>query len=149
SPASNADSEPADSQPGNTTQNCLRFAHSSQVKLAETHRRIKPEIQALGACTSDLEQRVESVVQAHNSVVQHFTSMKQHLNSLEMMVEDLSNHSRQNNLHIRGLPETLNEGQLIRKMEDYFQHLLPDILKERWAIDRAHRALRAQRTEGQ
>ncbi|CAH2274955.1 Hypothetical predicted protein [Pelobates cultripes] len=32
-------------------------------------------------------------------------------------------------------------------MEEFFKHLIPGIPEERWAIDRAHRALRARRAE--
>ncbi|CAH2250835.1 Hypothetical predicted protein [Pelobates cultripes] len=86
-------------------------------EITRSSQEVKAEIQALGARTSDLEQWVKVMVQAHNSVVQHSTSMEQQITNLEMQVEDFSNRSSQNNLRIRGLLETPNEGPLIPTME--------------------------------
>ncbi|CAH2301842.1 Hypothetical predicted protein [Pelobates cultripes] len=65
---------------------------------------------------------METVVRAQHTAVTLADYMAQQLDNLEMQVEDLSNHSRCNNLRIRGLPESPNEGPLAAKLEDFFMY---------------------------
>ncbi|CAH2296857.1 Hypothetical predicted protein [Pelobates cultripes] len=118
-------------------------------EISNSTKEVKAEIQALGARTAALEDKMEQITSAHNSVVTHSRTMRQQITDLEMMVEDLANRSRRNNVRLRGLPESPHEGDLVNKMKQYFKQLIPDISDEHWAIDRAHRALRARRVEGQ
>ncbi|CAH2276298.1 Hypothetical predicted protein [Pelobates cultripes] len=67
-------------------------------EMTRNTKEVKSEIQALGAQTADLEQRVETIVEAHNGVVIHSEAMAHQIDSLKLIVEDLLNCSRRNNL---------------------------------------------------
>ncbi|CAH2316478.1 Hypothetical predicted protein [Pelobates cultripes] len=128
SPASAAESEAQDS-PGETSQilqKLLEVKNYLSGEIAHSSREVKVEIQALDARTSDLEHCMEMVVRAQNTAVTHVNYMAQQLD-IFMQGCDLSNRSMLNNLHIRGLPESPNEGPIAVKLEDFFKELLPDI----------------------
>ncbi|CAH2327884.1 kinase C delta type-like [Pelobates cultripes] len=81
-------------------------------EISNSTKEVKAEIQALGARTAALEDKMEQITSAHNSVVTHSRTMRQQITDLEMIVEDLANRSRRNNVRLRGLPESPQEGDL-------------------------------------
>ncbi|CAH2225079.1 Hypothetical predicted protein [Pelobates cultripes] len=99
------------------------------------------EIHTLRARTTELEQRVESTVAAHNVATEHINRLTTRLEASEAALEDLANPSRRNNLRIRGLPEQADEGPLAATVPTILLPNLPEIPDERWLIDRAHRSL--------
>ncbi|CAH2300979.1 Hypothetical predicted protein, partial [Pelobates cultripes] len=62
-------------------------------EISRHSREVKAEIQALGTRTSQLEHKVESVVQVQNTAISHAELMAQQIDQLKMQVKDLSNHS--------------------------------------------------------
>ncbi|CAH2225763.1 Hypothetical predicted protein [Pelobates cultripes] len=122
----------------------MEVRNYQEEKIARSSREVRVDIQALGLRMTDLESRMETMVQVHNTTVTHANSMDRHLRDLEMHVADLANRSRSNNLRIRGLPGTPNEGSLRDKLQQYFKHLILKINRK----DRAHHALRTRRSEG-
>ncbi|CAH2219862.1 Hypothetical predicted protein [Pelobates cultripes] len=70
-------------QTGDTTTQILQQLTEVKMflegEITRSTLNIKAEIQALGARTAELEQRMETLVQGHNSVIKHSTSLNQHL----------------------------------------------------------------------
>uniref|UniRef100_A0A8C5PJA8 Uncharacterized protein n=2 Tax=Leptobrachium leishanense TaxID=445787 RepID=A0A8C5PJA8_9ANUR len=105
---------------------------------------VKAEIQALGSRTSDLEARVEEVVQQANTSADVVNQLQDRVEGLEKAMEDASNRSRRNNLRLRGLSEEVSQAALEATVVGLFQRLLPDLPAESFLMDRVHRALRAR-----
>ncbi|CAH2311875.1 Hypothetical predicted protein [Pelobates cultripes] len=84
------------------------------------------------------EVRVEAVAKAHNDLLLQSSEWGTRLDAFEVAFEDLINRSRHNNIKIRGIPETRDEGPVQNLVLEIFRPLLPDIPEPRWEIDRAH-----------
>ncbi|CAH2284994.1 Hypothetical predicted protein, partial [Pelobates cultripes] len=77
-----------DTQQGETSQVLTQLMEVQKYldgEIAHSSREVKAMIQALGARTSDLEARVETVVQDHNMVTTHSQAMEKQLGDLEML----------------------------------------------------------------
>ncbi|CAH2285191.1 Hypothetical predicted protein [Pelobates cultripes] len=108
-------------------------------EIERNAKEIRLEIQAIGNRTAVLEVRVEAVAKAHNDLLIQSSEWGTRLDALEVAFEDLINRSRRNNIKIRGIPETRDEGPVQNLVLEIFRPLLPDIPEPRWEIDRAHR----------
>ncbi|CAH2294782.1 cytosolic phospholipase A2 gamma isoform X3 [Pelobates cultripes] len=67
------------------------------------------------------------------------------LDALEVAFEGLINQSQNNNIKIRGIPETRDEGPVQNMVLEIFRPLLRDIPEPRWEIDRVHSSAGAPR----
>ncbi|CAH2285059.1 Hypothetical predicted protein [Pelobates cultripes] len=108
-------------------------------EIERNAKEIRLEIQAIGNRTAALEVRVEAVAKAHNDLLIQSSEWGTRLDALEVAYEDLINRSRRNNIKIRGIPETRDEGPVQNLVLEIFRPLQPDIPEPRWEIDRAHR----------
>ncbi|CAH2306708.1 Hypothetical predicted protein [Pelobates cultripes] len=90
-------------------------------EIKRTAAEVKAEIAARGARTAIIEQRMETVVTAHNSASALTNTLLHKITDLELELEDVSNRSRRNNMRIRGLPESLYQdiapATLLRRRE--------------------------------
>lgn len=67
--------------------------------------------------------------------------MKHSVSQLQLQQEDLENRERCQNLHFRGIPETIGDNTLRQYLLGLFNTLAPKIADIDWRLDRAHRSL--------
>ncbi|CAH2219814.1 Hypothetical predicted protein [Pelobates cultripes] len=123
--------------------------------VAELRAIIREEIAAVRTDLTALEQRVDRLEEERIQSQQHrqaaelaTTRQGNILLDLRRQVEDLDNRGRRNNIRVRGLPESKDEvPQEI--LNGLFAQLLGDAAPGDFGIERAHRALRAPRRDGQ
>ncbi|CAH2324092.1 Hypothetical predicted protein [Pelobates cultripes] len=123
--------------------------------VAELRAIIREEIAAVRTDLTALEQRVDRLEEERIQSQQHrqaaelaTTRQGNILLDLRRQVEDLDNRGRRNNIRVRGLPESEDEvPQEI--LNGLFAQLLGDAAPGDSGIERAHRALRAPRRDGQ
>lgn len=77
--------------------------------------------------------RLDKVTVSHSN---HFIDMNRHL-------EDLNNRGRRNNIRVRGIPEIVDNDQIIPALQRVFNSLLERPKDTEVEFVRAHRALRA------
>lgn len=91
-------------------------------------------------------QRVEEGAALQSSEVKsiHYKvdSHTMQLRDLQRHVEDLDNRGRRHNLRVRGLPESVEQDQLLPTVTDLFNRLLDRPRQTPLAMERIHRALR-------
>lgn len=91
-------------------------------------------------------QRVENTAAQHNTAIQkvhHKTDTHTlQLRDLQRHVEDLDNRGRRHNLRVRGLPESVDNDQILPAVTDLFNRLLDRPRHTPIAMERIHRALR-------
>lgn len=89
---------------------------------------------------------VEKTTAQHSAVLRHVhhkvDNHTLHLRDLHRQVEDLENRSRRHNLRIRGLPETVENDNLIQTVTSIFNNLLGRPPASAIKMERIHRALR-------
>uniref|UniRef100_A0A8C5P9X2 Uncharacterized protein n=1 Tax=Leptobrachium leishanense TaxID=445787 RepID=A0A8C5P9X2_9ANUR len=106
---------------------------------------LRLDLGALGARTVALEQRAEEAQAAQDATQAEVAALRDRYESLQDPVEDLDNRSRQSNLRLREIPESIVD--LRDFLHRYFRLLLPEIPEEELLLDRAHQALRPRPAE--
>uniref|UniRef100_A0A8C5MW90 Uncharacterized protein n=1 Tax=Leptobrachium leishanense TaxID=445787 RepID=A0A8C5MW90_9ANUR len=91
----------------------------------------------LGDRVEQVETKTDKLCLAHELIDAH-TSLKQSHEKL-LKVADIEDRSRCNNIRIRGIPETVRQEALMDYLYALFQVLLPDMSREQFQLDRAHR----------
>lgn len=79
------------------------------------------------------------MVAAHNEVVDVNEGQAETICKLQLKVADLEDRSRNNNITIWGIPETLKNQEIISYLKLLFLKLLPDLSPRDLLMDHAHR----------
>lgn len=79
------------------------------------------------------------MVKAHDEIVDAHEEQAEQIRKLQLKMADLEDRSRQNNLKIRGVPETVKSTDLIPYLQQLFLKLIPDLTPRDLLMNRAHR----------
>lgn len=140
-------STPADNNPALNQQPSLNDLRAVAADIKDTLfaaiTDLRHEIQAIAGRV----QRIESTTAQHNTAIRkvHHYEVDTHtlqLRDLQRHVEDLDNRGRRHNLRVRGLPESVENDQILPAVSDLFNHLLDQPRHTPIAMERIHRALR-------
>lgn len=71
-----------------------------------------------------------------------------HLIEMNRQLEDLDNRGRRHNIRVRGIPESVEPGNIVSALQYVFNELLEHQTDTHIDFDRAHRALRATAPPG-
>ncbi|CAH2275139.1 Hypothetical predicted protein [Pelobates cultripes] len=123
--------------------------------VSELRTVIREEIAAVRRDLTALEQRVDELEEhrlhaTHHQQAADLATARQGNILLEMrrQVEDLDNRGRRNNIRVRGLPESDDESPR-ELLTGLFVQLLGEDAPPEIPMERAHRALRGPRSDGQ
>lgn len=103
---------------------------------------LRHEIQAIAGRMNQVEhtttQQQTAIKKIHRQVDSHTLQLR----DLQRHVEDLDNRGRRHNLRVRGLPESVEQEQILPAVTDLFNRLLDRPRHSLIAMERIHRALR-------
>lgn len=103
---------------------------------------LRHEIQAIAGRMHHVEhataQQQIAVKKIHHRVDSHTLQLR----DLQRHVEDLDNRGRRHNLRVRGLPESVEQDQILPAVTDLFNRLLDWPRQSLIAMEQIHRALR-------
>ncbi|KAG8451976.1 hypothetical protein GDO86_003963 [Hymenochirus boettgeri] len=109
----------------------------------------RTEIAALRGDLGAVLERVEDLEATQEQTNQHIGNVTRVLNDhsrairdLFRQMEDLENRGRRNNIRIRGLPETVQDGALLESVTSLFHTILESDPSQIIELDRIHRSLR-------
>ncbi|XP_075447824.1 uncharacterized protein LOC142489990 [Ascaphus truei] len=105
-------------------------------------KELRKEVGSLGTRTSDPEGRVDANAKSAQKNTKKTVDLQQQINELRERQEDVDNRDRQNNIRLRGVPETVGDCEDF--VSRWLEHLCPDSPKDRLLMDRCHRALRSR-----
>lgn len=124
-----------------------RVLHKALQNTSDTITdKLTQEICEVGRPTSILEQRVDEFDITTTAHTEELESLKEDYSTLQTRLEDFDNRARQSNLHMRGIPEEIDDLQ--STITALFQELSPSIPIERLETDRIQRALTARKEDG-
>ncbi|CAH2312711.1 Hypothetical predicted protein [Pelobates cultripes] len=137
-----------------TAANMLTRGDKTEL-IAELRTAIREEITAVRHDLTVLEQRVDALEVHQLQATQHqqaselaATRQGNIILDLRRQVEDLDNRGRRSNIRVRGIPESDDEAPR-ELLEGLFAQILGDEATPDFGLERAHRALRAPRKDGQ
>lgn len=102
-------------------------------------RKIDDNMQEMGDRLPHTENKMAEFATAFNDLVDSHNSQTDEVTWLKSKVSDLEDRSRQNNLKIRGIPESVKTEDLATYTTTFFKALLPDPAQDDLLIDRIHR----------
>ncbi|XP_044146854.1 uncharacterized protein LOC122935155 [Bufo gargarizans] len=103
---------------------------------------IKQDISQVGGRVETLEITQEAIIHHQSEVAQRFQAIQQRMNGLCNSLEDQENRGRRNNLRFRGIPETVDTGDIANTVVQICMSLLGPESAHEVILERAHRALR-------
>lgn len=89
--------------------------------------------------TEHLENQITEVVKVHDEMVDVHEEHAEQISKLQLKVADLEDHSRRNNLKIRGVPKAVKPNDLIPYLQQLFLKTIPNLTPKDLLMDRAHR----------
>ncbi|CAH2284990.1 Hypothetical predicted protein [Pelobates cultripes] len=93
----------------------------------------------LGERTSLMEHRMGEYAEAHNDMADHVQKLEHQLETYQVKLMDIENRSPRKNVRLRGIPEDIQQANIMEFLTGYFKTLVPVFPTETLLMDRAHR----------
>uniref|UniRef100_A0A8C5PHC0 Uncharacterized protein n=1 Tax=Leptobrachium leishanense TaxID=445787 RepID=A0A8C5PHC0_9ANUR len=115
-----------------------------QADIKGALQELSRDVLDLGERTDALETKADDLCLAHNDLVDRHLALQAAHDSLALKMADIEDHSRRNNIRIRGIAEAVTLADLHPFLLELFQTLLPEATPQYLLLDRAHRLPRAK-----
>lgn len=80
---------------------------SLHADMMECVTNFKAEVQELGGRVDHIEQKMGEFASSHNNLIDAHNDQEDEMENLKTKVADIEDHSRQNNMKLRGVPESI------------------------------------------
>lgn len=99
----------------------------------------KSDIQALVTRTEHIESKMADFATSHNLLIDFHSALEEEVHWLANKVLDLEDWFWRNNIHLRGIPESVAPEELKLFFMDLMALTLPNLTAQELIIDRIHR----------
>lgn len=115
-----------------------------QCGLSISINQLHDKVNSLEERTDHIERHLCDATKAHNAIVDMQYDQAATIHMLHLKVADLEDHSRRNNVKVRGVPESLHTSENVPYLHQWYRKLIPSLTTNDMLIDRAHRIHKPQ-----
>ncbi|CAH2320127.1 Hypothetical predicted protein [Pelobates cultripes] len=118
---------------------------SLRADLRQIAAKLRNDMQELGGRTNQLEAKTDKLCIAHNDIVDKLQKVEEEQSTMRLKITDMENRERRNNLHFRGIGDTITQEALPQYLRAKCKALVPHLEDEAWMLKRVHRLPRPTR----
>uniref|UniRef100_A0A803K9I3 L1 transposable element RRM domain-containing protein n=1 Tax=Xenopus tropicalis TaxID=8364 RepID=A0A803K9I3_XENTR len=112
--------------------------------IRDEMRDLKKDVISLSARTDTMEKNHEKLIKHNTYLHKTVHNQAEKIDELERQMEDFENRSRRINIRIRGIPETVTQGELKGSLQQIFNNILSKDLNNEIKMDRYHRVAKTK-----